>query len=253
LKAKEFDQAVEILRILQRDSPSDPVVLYAAYRTYSDLAAKAVATLGQVAPQSAQMHRTLAQALESQDDIAGAIAQYRKVLEVDHQLVGIHFEVGRLILLISQEEAARQQAEKEFEAELALNPRDSNSDYMLGQIYWLRTNAGTAVQHYVRSLEFRPDFVEAHIAVGKVLMTQGELENALAHFADAARLEPKNEAAHYRLAQVYRELGRFEEANREQAVFEQLTESQAPLRRLYEQIQRRPNADQIFGSPDSTP
>ena len=253
VEAKEFRPAVDVIRTLQRTGPADPDVLYTAYRLHSELAAQALATLVQVAPQSARVHQVLAQALESQDDVVGAIAQYRKVLEIDPQLLGLHSELGRLILVISQQEPARQQAQKEFEAELALNPTDANSEYELGGIYWLRSDLEQAAQHYTRALDFQPDFVDAHIALGRVLVAQGELEKALRHFLEAVRWDPRSDTARYRLAQAYRKLGRTQEADREREAFQQLRESQAPLRALYQQIQQRSASSQALEDPERTP
>ena len=251
VEAKDFGQGLDVLRILQGASPNDPDVWYTVYRMHSELAAQALATLVQVAPQSARVHQALAQALESQDDVAGAIAQYRKVLEIDPETPGIHSELGRLMLVISQQEPARQQAQKEFEAELALNPTDANSENELGQIYWLRANLEEAFRHYSHALELQPDFVDAHAGLGKVLTAMGQPEQALRHLLEAARLNPQNDVAHYRLAQAYRKLGRTDDAHREWTVFQKLRESQAPLRALYQQIQQRPVTDETtdFGNP----
>jgi tetratricopeptide (TPR) repeat protein len=253
VEAKEFSRGIDVLRVLQDASPKDPEVLYAAYRMHSDLAAQALATMVQSAPQSARVQQVLAQALVSQDDVAGAIAQYRRVLDLDPQLLGIHFEIGRLLLVISQQEPARLQAQKEFEAELALNPTDANSEYELGGIYWLRSDIEQAAGHYTRALGFRPDFVDAHVALGRVRMAQGDLERALSHLLEAVRLDPQSDTARYRLAQAYRKLGRTQEADRESAAFQQLRDSQAPLRALYEQFQQRSATGQKIEASDTAP
>ena len=86
-EAKEFDQAVGVLRTLQKTNPNDPDILYTVYRTYSELAAQALATLAKAAPDSAPLHQILAQAVESEGDISGAIAEYRKVLDIDPRTI----------------------------------------------------------------------------------------------------------------------------------------------------------------------
>src|SRR5205807_10036245 len=82
----------------------------------------------------------LAQTLASQDNFSGAIAQYRKALETDPQLPGVHFDLGQVILANSQEEPARKEAEKEFALALAADPTNADSEYMLGEVEWLRSN-----------------------------------------------------------------------------------------------------------------
>ncbi|HLI35391.1 MAG TPA: tetratricopeptide repeat protein [Terriglobia bacterium] len=236
----EEDKAVDLLRTLERLNPSDPEVLYDAYRTYSDLAAHALAQLIKVAPDSGRMHEILAQTLMNQNDYPGAIEQYRKALQADPRLPGIHFELGQAILASSTDEKAREQAQKEFEAALAANPADADSEYELGEIAWLRSDLHSALEDYSRALAIRPDFAEAQIGLGKVLTAMGQPQKALEHLLDAARLDPQNEMAHYHLAMTYRKLGRAAEAEREWNTFQRLRNSQLPVRRLYQQIQQRP-------------
>jgi len=246
-QSKDLSQAVEVVRAIARIRPEAPDVLYTAYRTYSDLAARSLSALARVAPNSAEMHRILAQASASQDNFPGAIAQYRKALEADPQLPGVHFELGQVIPANSQEEPARKEAEKEFGLALAGDPANADSEYMLGEIEWLRSNPQKALELYSHALEFRADFVDAHIAAGKTLTNLGRPAEALAHLLEAARLDPENEVAHYRLAQAQRRLGRKHDAEREEATFRKLRDSHEPVRALFEQVQERPAMHQTIG------
>ena len=247
--SNDLNQAVDVVRALARIRPEAPDVLYTAYRTYSDLAARSLSALARVAPDSAEMHQILAQALVSQDNFPGAIAQYRKALETDPQLPGVHFELGQVILANSQEEPARKEAEKELALALAADPANAGSEYMLGEIEWLRSNPQGALEHYSHALEFRPDFVDSHIAAGKALTNLGRPAEALAHLLEAVRLDPQNEAVHYRLAQALRRLGRKQDAEREESTFRKLRDSHQPVRALFEQVQERPAMHQTIG-PD---
>jgi tetratricopeptide (TPR) repeat protein len=234
---KEFAQALEILQVLERGHPNDPNLLYTAYRTYTELAAGTLAMLAQIAPESAQMHRILAQAQQNQDDFPGAIAQYRKALEIDPKLPGLHFELGQVILANSTGESARQEAEKEFLLALAENPADANSQYMLGEIAWLRAKPDQALEHYAAAVRLEPDFSDARIAMGKALMSLGRAEEALQQLSEAVRVGPQNEVAHYRMAQAYGKLGRKEDAERELAVFRRLRDSHLSAQALYRQVE----------------
>ncbi|PYU97889.1 MAG: hypothetical protein DMG26_20145 [Acidobacteria bacterium] len=144
-----------------------------------------------------------------------------------------------MILANSTDEPARQQAEKEFKLALAADPNDAHSEYMLGEIEWLRSNAEGALKHDEKALALQPTLLDAHIAAGKALTSLGRPDEALKHLLDAGRLDPQNEVTHYRLCQAYRRLGRMEDAEHEAAVFRTLRDSHAPVRALYEQIQQR--------------
>jgi DNA-binding SARP family transcriptional activator len=96
------------------------------------------------------------------------------------------------------------------------------------------------LQRYLDALKFRPDFVDAHIAAGKALRALHRSAEAVAHLEAAIRLDPRNEVAHYRLAEEYRELGRNEDAARESATFHQLREAHRDIQALYQTVLERP-------------
>jgi len=236
---QEYTRALEVVQALERTHPNDPNLLYTAYRTYTELAAKTLAKLAQVAPDSAQVHRILAQAQQSQDDFTGAIAQYRKALEIDPKLPGLHFELGQAILAKSTDEPSRQEAEKEFRLALADNPADAYSQYMLGEIAWLRSQPDRALDYYMEAVRLAPDWVDARIALGKTLTAVGRPSDALDQLTQAVREDPQSDIAHYRLAQAYRKLGRRDDAERELATFRKLRDSQAAREALSQPVQER--------------
>jgi tetratricopeptide (TPR) repeat protein len=235
-RSDQLDRAVDLLRALQKASAADPDTLYSAYKVYSDLAAHAVAGMLKNAPDSARMHEILGQAAEGQDDFAGAIFQYRKALEIDNRLPGVHFELGHALLSQNQGEPSRQQAQQEFEVELALDPASGESEYYLGLLYWLRSNPEEALRHYSRAVALLPNSPDPRIAMAKVLNVTGQHAKAVAQLLEAVRLDPDNDLVHYRLAQAYEKLGRKEEADRERAIFQKLRDSQASFRSLNQQV-----------------
>jgi len=247
----ELPRALEILQVLSRSNPKDPSLLYTTYRTYTELAAQSLVTLSQVAPESAELHRILAQTAANQDNFAGAIAEYRKALELNPTLPGLHFELGQAILQSSTAEPARQEAEKEFHQALADDPADANSQYMLGEIAWLRSDLNETLEHYQEAVRLRPEFVDARIALGKVLTSLGRPAEAVQQQLEAVRLDPQNEAAHYRLAQAYRKLGRTEDAEREFATFRKLRDSRLSTRALFQQVQGGPALHQTVAPNES--
>jgi tetratricopeptide (TPR) repeat protein len=249
----DLSKTVDILRTLQAAKPASPDVLYVAYRAYSDLAAKALASLAEAAPESAPMHQILAQNLASKDDFQGAISQYRRAIELDPHLPGLHYELAQMILANSTEEAARNEAEQELQRELALNPASAESEYMLGVIAWLRSKPQESLEHSLEALKFRPDFVDAQIAAGKALRSLHRPAEAVGHLETAVRLDPRNEVAHYRLAEEYREVGRTEDAARETATFRQLRDSHQAVRALYQSVLERPAMHETIESGAEKP
>ncbi len=224
-QGNQWEAAANIAHDLAANNPQDPRVLYLSYRIYSELAAHAVAALTRNAPDSAQMHRILAEAAGMQNDVAGAVAEYRKALEVDPSLPGIHDELGEAILASSQDESARKLAKQEFETGLVANPSDADAEFGLGEVYFREGNLESAAQHFGRALQLRPEFADAHLELAKTLSSLGKETEALAHLKEAERLDPNSEAAHYRLAQAYRSAGENERAAQEVEIVKKLRQS----------------------------
>jgi tetratricopeptide (TPR) repeat protein len=240
----ELDKASAIVRVLESLEPDKPDTLYTAYRVYSDLAARALATLVKVAPESARTHEILAQSLMSRNEFSGAIQEYRRAVEIDPNLPEIHLELGQALLSYSASEATRAEAEKEFQAALASNPADAGSEYELGEVAWSRTDFQNAFQHYSRALQLRPRYIDAQIGLGKALTSMNEPRKALDYLLDAERSDPQNEIVHYRLALAYRKLGVKADADREWAAFQDIRKSQEPTRRLNQEMMQMPTATQ---------
>jgi tetratricopeptide (TPR) repeat protein len=134
------------------------------------------------------------------------------------------------------DDTALQQAEKEFQAALAENPGDAGAEYRLGRVCAQRLDFKSAIEHYSRALELRPDHVYAQIGMGEALMNTDKPEEALEHLLAASRLDPLNATVHYRLSVLYREMGRDADAHRELAIFRKLQESKKSIQHVYQQM-----------------
>jgi tetratricopeptide (TPR) repeat protein len=236
----EASKSISVLEALRQAEPGNPDVLYMAYRTYSDLAARALSDLAEAAPESARMHEILAQTLMSQNDYPRAIQEYQRALKENPALTEIHFELGQAILANSVDEASRAKAKNEFEAALAGNPEDAHSEYELGEIAFLDADWATAERHYSRAIALRPHFVNAQLGLAKVLTAKKQPDKALPYLLDAERAEPQNPAVHYQLGVVYQKLGRASEAKRELSTFQNLNKSKNATRSLFQEILESP-------------
>ena len=137
----------------------------------------------------------------------------------------------------STDEASRDEARKQFELELALNPNDGVSEYQLGEILWLGNKPDDALKHFSRAVELSPGFTNALIAAGKAWTAQDLPERAVTFLRKAVAIEPENEVAHYRLAQAYLKMGQKQQADEELAQFRKLRAALESLRSIYRQVQ----------------
>jgi tetratricopeptide (TPR) repeat protein len=221
----QISSAVDFLQMLNREFPGDPEVLYLSVHTYSDLSTRAAQQLAMTAPNSLEGHKLEAEALESQGKWGEAEKEYRKVLEQNPQVPGIHFLLGRLLL--SKPDAgptAGEEARKEFQEELKIDPSNAGAEYVLGEMARQDSQWDDAIQHFSRATQLDAGFGDAFLGLGSALLSAKRFGDAIPPLQVAVRLEPRNPGAHYNLATALSRAGRKEEADKEFAIHHQMTE-----------------------------
>lgn len=215
---EELEQAATVVSTLLAADPTDPSLNYMSYRLYSDLAHKSMLTLALVAPDSAEMHQVMARELTMQHDTSEAIANYRAAIKLNPNLPGLHTELGDL-LFRSDDLILQAQAEAQFNAALALNPRDEQAEMELGMVESRHGNFKAAYTDYTRALELNPNDGDVCTELGKMLITMNQPQKAQQMFERAVQIDPTNDVAHYRLATLYREQGKIDEAKQQVALY----------------------------------
>lgn len=237
--AGNLDQAAGVVSALRQLRPADPDLLYTAYRIYSDLADESMLGLSMTAPKSARMHQAMAHELARQGNQEEAIAHYREALKADPQLPGAHFELAEMLNGASAT-AGQEEAEREYNAALAVNPFDAKSECRLGEIAAKRNETKAAYAHYRRALELQPNDLDANLGLGRALIAMQQPGKAEPLLERAIQIEPTHAAAHYRLAALYRSAGRTEEARRELAEFQKYKQMKERLKQIYTDMRLRP-------------
>ena len=213
------DEAVETALQLARLYPEDPEILYHASRLYANLAYLTASKLSEVAPDSVWLHQAAGEAHESQGNHVFAISEYRKVVKLAPNRPGIHFRLGRVLLT---QPDAQEKASEAFERELEIDPTNANAAYEVGEIYRKSAQLDKARKFFELALQHYPDFEEAQLGLGRVLMALRQPQAALPHLGKAAALNPENEVPHYLLWQVHRALGNEAEQRTSLAEFQRL-------------------------------
>lgn len=229
------DEAVDFIRILNRDFPDDPEVLYRTVHVYSDLSTRASLDLINKNPSAYQVRLLSAEALEAQGNWEGATSEYRRVLEMNPHLPGIHYRLGRIILSAPKTDTTMRDAQKEFEAELQIDPTNAGAEFVLGTIALDPATLNDAIAHFSRAVKLDASFAEAHIELGNALILADRAAEALKHLEAAAKLQPGNPMPHFRLSNAYNRLGRKEESQRELALYKELSEN---IRQNTERVQK---------------
>jgi tetratricopeptide (TPR) repeat protein len=235
----DVEQAGSLVAQLRKAAPENPEVLYAAYRTYSDLAGESMLALSLAAPDSAQMHQLLAHEDSRQGNTNAAVGQFRKAIAIDPHLPGVHFELAEL-LASSQDPALKKEAEQEYRTALVDNPQDEKAILRLAEIDAQKGNIQRSAEQYAKAVELQPADADAKLGLAKVLTDMGQPEKALPLLERAVQLEPTNATAHYRLGTLYRKNGRTEDAKKEMELYKKYKDMKDKLGTLYKELQVQP-------------
>ena len=150
--ADQPDSALEFLRVLNREFPADPDVLYLSVHTYSDLSSRAASELAGKAGNSYQAHELNAEALEIQGKWQDAEKEYRTILEKYPNVPGIHFRIGRLLLSVPNPPPDNaEKAKQEFVEELKIDPTNPGAEYVLGELARQANSYDEAVEHFTKA------------------------------------------------------------------------------------------------------
>lgn len=220
--AKRFAEAGAVIAQLEKEFPADADVLYVSADYHMKAWNDAIYRMYQKAPSSYRVDQLSAEVFETQGKYTEAIAEYRRAIAKNPKAINLHYRLARALLQQSHDPAALDQARKEFEAELSLNPSDAVAEYQIGQILTARQQKPEAAAHFERAAELRPDFPEALIAVAKLRSEAKRYPDAIALLERAVKLQPRNENAHYNLMLAYRNAGRAADAQREKAELDKL-------------------------------
>jgi tetratricopeptide (TPR) repeat protein len=160
-------------------------------------------------PDFAEAHNHLGLVLiQAGDDHAG-IAALREAVRLGPDYAEAHANLGAALTPTDAAEAVR-----ELEKAVALAPGSVKALFNLAVAYGSSPDHGPAreIEQLRKVLALSPAFARAHLALGKALLQDGRIADAIGALQEAARLEPKSGEAHYQLGLALARTGRKDEA-----------------------------------------
>jgi len=95
------------------------------------------------------------------------------------------------------------EAKREFETALRLNPRYALSEYNLGLVHYQQGIWDKAIHHYGKAIQIDPNFTESFLNLGLACFQKGLFEEAIARYRHFLSLRPDYENGHTKLGLVY--------------------------------------------------
>ncbi|MDX6611989.1 MAG: protein O-GlcNAc transferase [Blastocatellia bacterium] len=87
------------------------------------------------------------------------------------------------------------EAEKVLQEGLKIDDKSWHGYFTLGRLYWDQGEIGKAAPQIGRTLQLKPDFAEAHLLAGNILLRLREQKRAVLEYQEYLRLAPKGEFA----------------------------------------------------------
>ncbi len=151
-------------------------------------------------------------------DLNGAVADLKRGVELNPDLPGVRGLYGQALLEAGNPDLAR----PEFEAELARNQLDFDSNLQMGVLLKGEQDYDRALHYFRTALDVRPGDVATRFQMASVALARRETSEAGAMLEAIVGEAPSFLEAHVALATAYYRLQRKADGDRERAVVERL-------------------------------
>jgi tetratricopeptide (TPR) repeat protein len=163
-------------------------------------------------PDFAEAYDNLGLVLTQSGNDPEAIAAFREAVRIRPDYADAHANLGAVLTPTESEEAIR-----ELEKAIALAPELVKAQFNLAEAYGSNPNHGPAkqIELLCKVIAAAPGFARAHQALGKALLQDGKMTEAIAELQEAVRLDPQSGESHYQLGLALARAGRKDEGTTE--------------------------------------
>ena len=226
-----MDREKDVIRILEPENENYPDDMAIAYLLGTALIREKRVNEGQILVDrilrngdSAEAHLMLGTAKMGAQDFAGARDEFAKANALNPNLPEVHVLYAKALMLTGDSDLS----EKEFAAELQVDPFNFDANLQLGAMAKQEQNYGQARKYFERAAETRPGDPGVRYQLALLSVDEGALDKARQTLEGLVKESPQFLEAHVTLALVYYRLKRPEDSKREREIVQRLTaEAQA--------------------------
>ena len=153
-------------------------------------------------------HYNLGIALNDQGNPDGAIAHYRKAIDLRSSYAEAHYNLGRLLV----QKGLLDEAIAHYEKALEMNPADAEAHNNLGATLFANGHVDEAIAHYRKALAIKPDYADVSCNLASALLSKGDLDGVISYYSACLAVSPDQAEAQYNLASALFRTGRMDEA-----------------------------------------
>jgi len=211
LKAGRPDEAERQAQVQIAQEP-DAVALWRLLAVAQSMQGKdpllAWTRVAALAPDDAEAHNNLGNALARAGRWTEAVAHYGRAIALKPDFAEAHNHLGAALLDLGQPD----EAEPHFQRAIALKPAYADAHANLGDALQKRDRQGEAVERYRIALRYDPQSAEGWVKLGDGLHALGRYDDAAASYGRALAINAQLVAAHINLGSALRALGRLDDA-----------------------------------------
>lgn len=220
LNKQSAQQPTQVSQLAPAESSSPEDAHYFAATEYRERAYGAFERISTLGANSYRAHQVLAESLQAQEQVSEALTEYRTVLRLKPDLIGIHKIIGDL--LISEGRAT--EALEEYRAELLLRPNDAQVYYRMGRALVVLNKSADAEISFNRALALGNAPPSTHRELGRLYLSRGQAAKAVREVSAYLESNANDASAYYLLMRAYRVMGNAAEADRQLAKFKSLSD-----------------------------
>ncbi len=213
-RLKRFEELVEAVPVAPTESPE---MLYLLAGAYKQLALSTLQKMAELNPDSARAQTLVGDSLVAQAQYADAAKAYEAAVRLAPQDTELRFALGDAYFRSEEFEAAVET----YRRLLTVNPNDARAYSMLGGVELRLNRPKDAIASLEKALELNPSLATAHGELGKALALENRVEEAIRHLETAAASD-EDGSVHYRLSQLYRDVGDIQKSRAALGEFQRL-------------------------------
>jgi tetratricopeptide (TPR) repeat protein len=215
IPSPDWDDAISVLRETVSKTPDAPelhnmlgLILGRKGSASNEVLAEFREAL-RLRPNYAEAHNNMGLVLAQNGEDENATAEFREAVRIRPDFADAHANLGAVLTLADVEEAIG-----ELVKAVSLDPGLVKAQFNLAEAYGNSPSHGVAkqIEQLRNIISVAPDFARAHLSLGKALLHDAKVNEAVAELREATRLEPMSGEAHYQLGLALMRSGKQEEA-----------------------------------------
>ena len=213
-----YNEAIATLKSWLARNGDDVDVLYWTGKFYEDLASTTFQKMAENHPDSYLVLELEGEQYVDKKEYKKALEAFDRAMTLAPDAKGLHYWRGYVYWY----QRNLYKAQEELETELRSNPYHAQANYLLGDIHVTLREPDKAFPFLERAVALNPGIWDAHRSLGRALVMNNRIREALREFQIVAKANPNDDTIHGLLSNAYRRLGDMEKAVEEGKLYEKL-------------------------------